>query len=121
MMQPPVYLFKSLIFMPPIFFFFKIQFKNQNFISQKCSILHKTKKMALSFEKCSPFFRKMLFNGTAHLKKCKLLFEYQHLLLLRAICGLYHKHNMIVNDDASVIRMLLQIEASLMIVTDNTS
>ncbi len=30
-------------------------------------------------------------NGTVRLKKCKQLFEYQHLLLLRDICGLYYK------------------------------
>jgi len=34
--------------------------------------------------------------GTAHLKKCKQLFEYQHLLLLGDICGLYYKQVTIV-------------------------
>ncbi len=28
---------------------------------------------------------KDIYNGTAHFKKCKQLFEYQHLLLLRDI------------------------------------
>jgi hypothetical protein len=31
--------------------------------------------------------RKVYFGGAAHFKKCKQLFEYQHLLLLRNICG----------------------------------
>jgi hypothetical protein len=34
--------------------------------------------------------------GTAHLKKCKQLFENQHLLLLGDICGLYYKSFMII-------------------------
>ncbi len=37
-----------------------------------------------------------LLNETAHFNKCKQLFEYQHLLLLRDICGLYYKQVMIV-------------------------
>jgi hypothetical protein len=32
-----------------------------------------------------------IINGTAHYKKCKQLFEYQYLLLLRDISGLYYK------------------------------
>jgi hypothetical protein len=36
-------------------------------------------------------------------KKCKQLFEYQHLLLLRDICGLYYKRVMIVIDAPSVV------------------
>jgi hypothetical protein len=31
------------------------------------------------------FFSKVFVNGTVHLKKCKQLFECQHLLLLRDI------------------------------------
>jgi hypothetical protein len=37
---------------------------------------------------CRPIFvlhKDALFHGTAHSKKCKQLFEYQHLLLLRNI------------------------------------
>jgi hypothetical protein len=49
-------------------------------------------------------------NGTAHLKKCKQLFVYQHLLLLRDISGLYYKPMMIVNDNSRVVNKL---EASL--------
>ncbi len=33
----------------------------------------------------------------------KQLFKYQHLLLLRNICGLYYKHVMLVNDASSGI------------------
>ncbi len=40
------------------------------------------------------------------LKKCKQLFECQHLLLLGCICGLYYKPMMIVNDDSRVITKL---------------
>jgi hypothetical protein len=29
--------------------------------------------------------RRSLFNGTAHFKKCKQFFEYQHLLLFRDV------------------------------------
>ncbi len=43
-------------------------------------------------------------------KKCKQLFEYQHLLLLRDISGLYYKPMTIVNDDSRVAKKL---EASL--------
>ncbi len=37
-----------------------------------------------------------IYNATARFKKCKQLFEYKHLLLLRDICGLYYKHVTIV-------------------------
>ncbi len=36
----------------------------------------------------------------------KKLFEYQHLLLLRGISGLYYKLIMIVNDDSRVVNKL---------------
>jgi hypothetical protein len=39
-------------------------------------------------------------------KKCKQLFEYQHLLLLGYIYGLYYKPMMIVNDDSRVVTKL---------------
>ena len=48
--------------------------------------------------------------ATARFNKCKQLFEYQHLLLLRDISGLYYKPMMIVNDNSRVVNKL---EASL--------
>jgi len=51
-------------------------------------------------------FNEEKFNGTACFNKCKQLLEYQHLLLLRDICGLYYNPFTIVNDDTRVINKL---------------
>jgi hypothetical protein len=40
------------------------------------------------------------------LKKCKKNNPYQHLLLLKDICGLYYKHVTIVNDASSGVNKL---------------
>jgi hypothetical protein len=40
------------------------------------------------------------------LKNVKKLFEYQHLLLLRGISGLYYKPITIINDDSRVVNKL---------------
>ncbi len=45
-------------------------------------------------------------NRTACFKKCKLLFEYQHLLLLRDMSSLYYKHIAITNYNSSIINRL---------------
>jgi hypothetical protein len=42
-------------------------------------------------------------NGTARFKKYKQLFEYQDLLLLRDISGLYYEHVTIINDDSNIV------------------
>ncbi len=48
----------------------------------------------------------IMFNETACFKKCKQLFEYQNLQLLRYICGLYYKHVTIVNYASSSVNKL---------------
>jgi hypothetical protein len=43
----------------------------------------------------------VVFNGTAHFKKCKRLFEYQHFLLLRDIwCQFYNTFSFVTDDKA---------------------